>query len=116
VQVVINKKLLLLLACHGFFIGRLSWVQFGRLVVLTWPFPVSFEYACMAVVQQYEAYQQQQQRQYEQQRMQEAVSAGQALAAVLQQQQQHTSEGVAVYGGSSQVMIFCWHGQDVPCT
>jgi hypothetical protein len=62
-QVVINKKLLLQLACTSFFVSRLSWVQFARLVVLTWPFPVSFEYACLAVVHQYEASQQQQQLQ-----------------------------------------------------
>lgn len=48
-QVVVNKRLLLHLACTTFFIGRLSWVQFARLVVLSWPSIVSFELACMAV-------------------------------------------------------------------
>lgn len=70
-QVVINKKLLLSLACTAFFIGRLSWLQFGRLVVLTWPFPTSFEYSCLAVVQQDEASQQQQQLQWRQSRQQQ---------------------------------------------
>jgi len=60
--VVINKKLLVMLTCQGFLVGRFSWIQFARLQVLTWPFPVSLEYACMAVVQQLEASEQQQQQ------------------------------------------------------
>lgn len=51
-QVVLKKKHgVVTMACGAFFVGRLSWVQFARLVVLSWPFPVSLEIACKAVGQ-----------------------------------------------------------------